>query len=91
MLREWVSELTREGWGGITPARKSRGTTRRCCNPASDHIQEPCWLGHLQLGLGDRLVVRGVAGRLASPDERGLYRYTEKFEFCPSGAQAATR
>lgn len=33
MLREWVSELTREGWGGITPARKAEGTTTQMLQP----------------------------------------------------------
>lgn len=33
MLREWVSELTREGWGGITLARKAEGTTTQMLQP----------------------------------------------------------
>lgn len=60
--------------------------------PVSDHIQEPCWLGHLPLGLGDRLVVKGEAGEASEvPMNVGFVRYTEKIEFCPSGAQIAAR
>ena len=33
MLRGWVSELTRERWGGVTPARKAEGTTTQMLQP----------------------------------------------------------
>ena len=79
------------GWDH--PGQEGRGDhDADAATPASDHIQELCWLGHLQLGLGDRLVVRGVAGEDSEvPMSVDFVRYTEKFEFCPSGAQTATR
>ena len=53
--------MNRVGWGH--PGQEGRGDhDADAATPASDHIQELCWLGHLQLGQGDKFVGKGVAG-----------------------------
>ena len=81
------------GMGWDHPSQEGRGDhDADAATPVSGHIQEPCWLGHLPLGLGDRLAVKGEAGEASEvPMNVGFVRYTEKFEFCPSGAQTAAR
>lgn len=44
VLAEWVSELTREGWGGITLARKAEGITTMLQPLRQTTFREPCWL-----------------------------------------------